>query len=266
MTSRYGEEGLQRRQGGGGGCGGGFGNQDPNEIFRMFFGGGGGGMGGKSQHSFSMDDIGDDDDMDGFSFNFGGHNGMRQRQRRQPAPLKPGEDLEYDLNVALADLYQGTTKRMKIGRKRRSPHGQYVNDDKVLTIDIKAGWKEGTKITFNKEGDEKPGHHAGNIIFIIKQKQSNDFERDGHDLKHVIDISLKLAIMGGKVSYRHLDGSSQSLDVTSIEETNHVEILRGKGMPISKTPGKFGDLYLSFKIRFPQDLSDDDRRRLASIL
>ena len=38
----------------------------------------------------------------------------------------------------------------------------------MLTIDVRPGWKEGTKITFNKEGDEKPGHLAGNIIFVIK--------------------------------------------------------------------------------------------------
>ena len=46
--------------------------------------------------------------------------------------------------------------------------GQYVNDSKVLSIDVRAGWKSGTKITFAKEGDEKPGYHAGDIIFVIQ--------------------------------------------------------------------------------------------------
>ena len=56
----------------------------------------------------------------------------------------------------------------QINRKRRSPMGQYVNDSKVLSIDVRAGWKSGTKITFAKEGDEKPGYHAGDIIFVIQ--------------------------------------------------------------------------------------------------
>mgnify|MGYP001295617372 CR=1 FL=1 len=46
--------------------------------------------------------------------------------------------------------------------------GGYITDSKVLTVDLKRGWKEGTKITFNKEGDEKPGYEAENIVFIIK--------------------------------------------------------------------------------------------------
>ena len=46
--------------------------------------------------------------------------------------------------------------------------GGYITDSKVLTVELKRGWKEGTKITFNKEGDEKPGYEAENIVFIIK--------------------------------------------------------------------------------------------------
>jgi len=265
IYDKYGEEGLQRNAGGGG-CGG-FGGADPNDIFRMFFGGGGmGGMGGKSSFNFSMNDLDDDDDdMGGFSFGFGGHPGMRQRSRRQ-APLKPGDNLEYDLNVALADLYKGITKRMKIGRKRRSPHGQYVTDEKVLTIDVRPGWKEGTKITFNKEGDEKPGHLAGNIIFVIKQKSDSNFERDGSDLKHTIPISLKDAIFGGPCSFKHIDGSTKSFDLLPVYQHDTIQILPGLGMPISKKPGTYGDLHLSFQVQFPSHLSQEERHRLASIL
>ena len=46
----------------------------------------------------------------------------------------------------------------------------YINNEKVLTIDIKAGWKSGTKITFAKEGDEKTGYLAGDIIFVVQVK------------------------------------------------------------------------------------------------
>ena len=108
---------------------------------------------------------------------------MGRRQQRQE-PLKEGEKLEYPLKLSLEQLFTGLEKRIKvkyempsvmpfyirlqINRKRRSPMGQYVNDTKVLTIDVRAGWKSGTKITFAKEGDEKPGYHAGDIIFVIQ--------------------------------------------------------------------------------------------------
>ena len=46
--------------------------------------------------------------------------------------------------------------------------GEYITDSKVLTIKLTSGWKEGTKITFEKEGSERPGYEAANIVFIIK--------------------------------------------------------------------------------------------------
>ena len=64
----------------------------------------------------------------------------------------------------------------QINRKRRTPHGQYISEEKILTIDIKAGWKSGTKITFAKEGDEKPGYHAGDIIFVVQVKYHKYFQ------------------------------------------------------------------------------------------
>ena len=82
-----------------------------------------------------------------------------------------------DLKVTLEDIFNGVTKRMKINRNRRQPNGSYKKEDKILTIDIKKGWKEGTKITFNGEGDEKPNHSAGDVIFVLKVS-SGPFKAD----------------------------------------------------------------------------------------
>ena len=59
---------------------------------------------------------------------------------------------------------------MKINRRRRQPDGKYKDENTVLTIDIKRGWKEGTKITFHNEGSEKPGTSAGDVVFKIKER------------------------------------------------------------------------------------------------
>jgi len=78
------------------------------------------------------------------------------------------EKLEVDLNLTLEELYNGCTKRRKISRQRRKGNGNYEKQENILTIDVKKGWKEGTKITFNGEGDEKDGYAAGDIIFVLK--------------------------------------------------------------------------------------------------
>ena len=47
---------------------------------------------------------------------------------------------------------------MKISRRvYNEATGGYRQDDKVLTINVKKGWKAGTKVTFAKEGDQVPG-------------------------------------------------------------------------------------------------------------
>jgi DnaJ-class molecular chaperone len=64
-------------------------------------------------------------------------------------------------------------------------------EDKVLTIEIKPGWKQGTKITFPREGDQTPSTIPADIVFIIKDKVHPVFRRDGSDLLYTAKISLK---------------------------------------------------------------------------
>ena len=92
------------------------------------------------------------------------------RKRPRKATLKKGEPCEYDLCSTLDDLYNGKKKKMKIARRRLQPDGTYKKEETVLTIDIKKGWKEGTKITFHNESNESPGFSTGDIIFKIKVK------------------------------------------------------------------------------------------------
>lgn len=64
-------------------------------------------------------------------------------------------------------------------------------ENKILTINVKPGWKAGTKITFKEEGDQNPNSIPSDIIFIIKDKTHELFERDGSDIKYKCTVSLK---------------------------------------------------------------------------
>ncbi|CAF5115237.1 unnamed protein product, partial [Rotaria socialis] len=66
-------------------------------------------------------------------------------------------------------------------------------EDKVLTIDIKPGWKQGTKITFPREGDQTSTTIPADIVFIIKDKPHPTFRRDGSDIIYTAKITLKEA-------------------------------------------------------------------------
>ena len=84
----------------------------------------------------------------------------------------------------------GCTKKMKISRKVFQADGTSRKEDKVLTIDVKAGWKSGTKITFQREGDQTPNKIPADIVFIIRDKPHSHFKRDGSDLRYTVKISL----------------------------------------------------------------------------
>jgi DnaJ-class molecular chaperone len=63
----------------------------------------------------------------------------------------------------------------------------------VLTINVKPGWKSGTKITFQREGDQAPNKIPADIVFIIRDKPHQHFKREGADLRHVCKITLREA-------------------------------------------------------------------------
>jgi DnaJ-class molecular chaperone len=155
----------------------------------MFFGGGGddddgptggfGNMGGINMGGFNMAGMG----------GHPGHGGMHTQMPRKKTQDPP---IEHELNVTLEEIAVGATKKMKISRKVLNPDNRSTRaEDKVLTIDIKPGWKQGTKITFPREGDQSPTSIPADIIFIIKDKPHPTFKRDGSDLIYTAKISLK---------------------------------------------------------------------------
>lgn len=60
-----------------------------------------------------------------------------------------------------------------------------------MSISIKPGWKSGTKVTFQKEGDQSPGKIPSDIVFIIRDKPHAMFKREGSDLRYTARLTLK---------------------------------------------------------------------------
>lgn len=87
------------------------------------------------------------------------------------------------------DLFTGVKKKLKVTRDIvDSASGQTMAVHDTLEIDVKPGWKEGTKITFAGKGDERPGRPAGDLVFVIKEKPHPRFRRQGHDLHTTVKV------------------------------------------------------------------------------
>eukprot|EP00878_Enallax_costatus_P012794 GHUV01013361.1.p1 GENE.GHUV01013361.1~~GHUV01013361.1.p1 ORF type:complete len:384 (+),score=115.50 GHUV01013361.1:227-1378(+) len=108
-----------------------------------------------------------------------------------------------NLAVSLEDLYKGTTKKLKVTRNVFNEQtGKSEPESKVLEVQIKPGWKAGTKITFAGMGDKEPGRPADDLVFVISEKPHSSYTREGNDLHTTVTLPLKTALAGGTVEVR----------------------------------------------------------------
>ncbi|XP_063221600.1 dnaJ protein homolog 1-like [Bacillus rossius redtenbacheri] len=274
IYDQFGEEGLKGgTPSGGGPTDGSYTSYtfhgDPRATFAQFFGSASpfqaffdmGGPGGNRMFAFNEDDMEMEDPFAtlgnrqggafrSHSFNFPGGSPSRAKDRAQDAAI------EHDLYVAPEDILRGCTKKMKISRRVLQPDGSARKEDKVLTINVKPGWKAGTKITFQREGDQGRNKIPADIVFIIRDKAHPMFKREGSDLRYTARISLKQALCGTLIEVPTLSGEKIPLNLRhEVIKPTTVKRIQGQGLPYPKEPSKRGDLLVSFDIKFPDTLS-----------
>uniref|UniRef100_A0A1A9WV22 J domain-containing protein n=1 Tax=Glossina brevipalpis TaxID=37001 RepID=A0A1A9WV22_9MUSC len=188
------------------------------------------------------------------------HNKQNRKRLVQDPPI------EYDLYVSLEEINKGCVKNMKISRISMAT-GRPRKEEKILNITVKPGWKSGTKITFQKEGDEIPGKVAADIIFIIKDKPHPLFKREGTDIRYIAKISLKQALCGTTLKVPTLQGDKITLSLFSeVITPNTLRRISGRGLPFHKEPQRHGDLLVSFDIKFPNKLQNSLKEILEKML
>ncbi|XP_054636306.1 dnaJ homolog subfamily B member 1b [Dunckerocampus dactyliophorus] len=278
IYDRFGEEGL--KGGGPSGGSGGPGNfsytfqGDPHVIFSEFFGGRNpfeqffGGRNGGMDEQMDTDDPFARFGMGGSGFprsfssgmgGFGGHSSVVKKQQDPP--------VVHELQVTLEEVLSGCTKRMKISRKRLNPDGRTLRiEDKILEVQIKKGWKEGTKITFPKEGDETPTNIPADVVFLLKDKPHAVFKRDNSDIIYIAKISLRDALCGSTVNTPTLEGRVIPVTTTDVVQPGMKRRISGEGLPYPKRPDRRGDLIVEYEVKFPERLSQSARHTIAQVL
>ena len=138
--------------------------------------------------------------------------------------------------------------------------------DEILPIEIKPGWKKGTKLTFPKKGNEEPGIIPADIIFVVEEKPHPLYKRDGNDLLVNQEITLLEALTGKTLDLTTLDGRSLMIPLTDIINPEHEIVVPNEGMPISKEPGKKGNLRLKLNVSYPSKLTAEQKSELKRVL
>ncbi|KAM9204990.1 dnaJ homolog subfamily B member 13 [Mergus octosetaceus] len=181
--------------------------------------------------------------------------------------LKQDPPIVRDLHLSLEDLFHGCTKKIKISRRVMNEDGQTSTiRDKILTIDVRPGWRQGTRITFEKEGDQGPNVIPADITFVVREKPHLRFQRADDNLSYVATIPLGKALVGCTVEVRTLDGRLLNVPINDIVHPKYCKVVPGEGMPLPQEPQRRGDLLISFNICFPRQLTPEKKMLLKSAL
>ena len=184
----------------------------------------------------------DNDFSDFFSSMFGGAASTgRGRQVKYR-----GEDYNAELQLNLIDAY--TTQKQTI-----------TVNGKQLRITIPAGIENGQTIKINSHGG--PGINGGpegDLYITFSIANHPKFKRVGNDLFNAVDIDIFTAVLGAELTIETLQGKVK-LKVNP-ETQNGTKIkLKGKGFPVYKQEGQFGDLYITYNVKIPTGLTEKQR-------
>lgn len=230
-----------------------FNPRDADDIYEEFFGpdgsgtGAGGGGGGRNRVY-----------KDGFFRTSNGDYGSQALRKAAP--------VENLLPCSLEELYKGAKKKMKISRTISDAFGKIRTVEEILSIDIKPGWKKGTKITFPEKGNQEPGVIPADLIFVVDEKPHLVFKRDGNDLIVDWEITLLEALTGKALELRTLDRRSLEIQLTDIVKPGYEMVVPNEGMPISKEPSRKGNLRVKFDVKYPSRLTSEQKSDLKRVL
>eukprot|EP00731_Ephydatia_muelleri_P019954 Em0012g779a len=232
----------------------------------------------------------------GFGFQFG------QAGNQGPREIPRGSTITLDLDVTMEDLYNGNViqvarykpvpkpasgtrqcncrtemKTVQIGPGQfqmsprqvceECPNVQFVNEEKILEIEIEPGMRDGYQYPFVSEGEPHVDGQPGDLIFVIKTQKHATFERRGDNLHTNVTISLRDALVGFSMDITHLDGHKVQVVRDKVTWPGAVIKKTGEGMPNYENNLTKGDLLITVDVDFPKgSFQEVDKQDLIRIL
>ncbi|CAO2820667.1 unnamed protein product [Amaranthus hypochondriacus] len=192
---------------------------------------------------------------------FGGTENMYRTYSEAGSKKKPAP-IENQLACTLEELYSGSTRKMKISRTIVDANGCQVPETEILAIEVKPGWKKGTKITFPDKGNQQVKQLPADLVFVIDEKPHDVFTRDNNDLIMTKMVNLAEAIGGSTVNVTTLDARNLSIPIRDMITPDYELVLSREGMPVAKDPKDRGDLRIKFDVKFPTTLTSEQKKAL----
>ena len=190
-----------------------------------------------SGEQFTGDD--DSDFSNFFESMFGGSSRSRQTKFR-------GQDYNAELKLSLTGAMETHQQTLAVNGKN-------------IRITIPAGVENGQVIKLKGYG--APGVNggpAGDLYITFSIAANPNFKRLGNDLYTTANIDLYTAMLGGETTIDTLKGKVK-LKVNPETQYGTKIRLKGKGFPVYKKEGETGDLYVTYEVKLPTNLTEEQK-------
>lgn len=222
-----------------------------------------GSSGTGGQHPFFNEDIFGDffsgfggGDMDfGGSFNFTrGPGGERVFQRKQP---RGNRNVQVRMAISIKDAMMHNEKTINY----KLPSGR----EEFATVKIPAGVQHGVTFKFSGMGDDSIRNMPrGDLMVVMSVLDSDGYTRKGNDLYTDKTIDCFQAVRGYEFNLKTLEEKIIKVKVPAGTQPNTLLQVQGQGMPIHKTIGIRGNLYVKIHVLIPQ-LSAADLKKIKDL-
>lgn len=157
-----------------------------------------------------------------------------------------GRDIEQPVEISLEEAHNGTIRVIQIGQRR-------------IEVKVPAGVATGSRVRVAGAGQPSPnGGQPGDLYMVISVASHPVYRRERADLRMTLPVDLYTMMLGGEAMVPTLKGRV-SLKIPPETKAGKVFRLRGQGMPILRSSGQFGDLYIELQPQLPQDLSAEEK-------
>lgn len=188
-------------------------------------------------------------DYEDFSDFFGSMFGKEGRAKTKGFK---GQDVSATLRLQLTDILTTQKQVLEVNGKK-------------IRITIPAGVANGQTIKIAGHGGKGYNNGPNGDLYITFEIVNNTaFEVKGNDLYTTVSISLYDALLGGEVIIETLTGKVK-VPIAPETENNKKIKLRGKGLPVYKKEDEHGDLYVTYSVVLPKNLSDKEKELLEQL-
>ncbi len=176
---------------------------------------------------------------DFFSSMFGGGGGRRSTGRQK------GQDINATFQLNLTDVFKTHQQTITVNGKN-------------IRITIPAGVENGQVIKLNGYGQASAnGGTGGDLFLTFKINNDTFFKRVGNDLQITQEIDLYTALLGGDANLTTMHGKLKLKVKPETQNGTKIRV-KGKGFPLYKQEGIFGDLYVTYNVTLPTGLSEKE--------